>query len=122
MNRRLFLRNAAILAAGAVAADQLDLLDRIGWQRTLFPGADFGRKVLPPGEYIAQVLSVDLETSGRIVMTMQYGSAQRGSSRLFRPMEGPEIVRTEVVMIHDAHLPSVGDLIRTSLSQKRKLG
>jgi hypothetical protein len=38
MNRRDFLRRAALIAAGAVAADQLDLIERLGWRRKLFPG------------------------------------------------------------------------------------
>lgn len=38
MNRRDFLRRSALIAAGAVAADQLELLDRLGWVRRFFPG------------------------------------------------------------------------------------
>jgi hypothetical protein len=38
MNRRDFLRRASLVAAGAVAADQLDLIERLGWRRKLFPG------------------------------------------------------------------------------------
>lgn len=45
MNRRLFLRNAAILAAGVVAADQLALLDRLE-PRRLFPA--WGNTNIPP--------------------------------------------------------------------------
>ncbi len=40
MDRRLFLRNSALIAAGAVALDQLEILDRLNWKRTLHPGAD----------------------------------------------------------------------------------
>lgn len=32
MDRRQFLRNASMLAAGVVAADQLDVLDRLLWE------------------------------------------------------------------------------------------
>ena len=39
ITRREWLRRAALLASGAVAADQLDLLDRLGWTRTMFPSA-----------------------------------------------------------------------------------
>lgn len=42
MNRRDFLRNAAIIAAGAIAADQLELLERLAPRRLYWPGADFG--------------------------------------------------------------------------------
>lgn len=40
MNRREFLRRSAIIAAGVIAADQLELLERLS-PRRLFPGADF---------------------------------------------------------------------------------
>jgi hypothetical protein len=38
MDRRAFLRRASLVAAGTVAADQLDILDRLGCVRSLFPG------------------------------------------------------------------------------------
>lgn len=41
MNRREFLRNAAIIAAGTIAVDQLELLERLAPRRLLFNGADF---------------------------------------------------------------------------------
>lgn len=37
MNRRTFLRRASLVAAGAIAVDQLDLVERIGWVRKTFP-------------------------------------------------------------------------------------
>lgn len=40
MNRRDFLRRAAIVATGAVAADQLDLLERLTWRRRHFASVD----------------------------------------------------------------------------------
>ena len=43
MDRRSFLRRAALVAAGAVAGDQLEVLDRLTHRRRVFPGADFGR-------------------------------------------------------------------------------
>jgi hypothetical protein len=45
MDRRRFLRNGLLVAGGAIAADQLELADRLGWTRRLFPGADVGRPV-----------------------------------------------------------------------------
>jgi len=39
MQRREWLRRAALLAMGTVAADQLEILDRLGWSRTMFPSA-----------------------------------------------------------------------------------
>lgn len=38
MNRRLFLRHAALLTASVVAADQMDIVERLGWTRRLFAG------------------------------------------------------------------------------------
>ena len=40
MNRRDFLRRSALVAAGAVAGDQLELLERVG--RRFFPGFGAG--------------------------------------------------------------------------------
>lgn len=37
MDRRLFLRNAALLAAGVIAADQVEIVERLAHQRRLFP-------------------------------------------------------------------------------------
>lgn len=42
MNRRDFLRRSALVAAGAIAADQLDLVERLGWKRRLFAGFGLG--------------------------------------------------------------------------------
>lgn len=41
MDRRTFLRNSAILAAGVVAVDQLELLERLAPRRLYWPGASF---------------------------------------------------------------------------------
>lgn len=43
MDRRAFLRNSALITSGVVAADQLELLDRLGWVRRFFPSAAIGR-------------------------------------------------------------------------------
>ena len=40
MNRRDFLRQAAIVATGAIAADQLELLDRLTHRRKYFSSVD----------------------------------------------------------------------------------
>ena len=42
MNRRDWLKRTALLAAGTIAADQLELLDRLGWTRTVFPSISLG--------------------------------------------------------------------------------
>lgn len=38
MDRRDFFRRSAVLAAGVVAADQLELVERLGWKRRFFAG------------------------------------------------------------------------------------
>ena len=43
MNRRDWLRGAALLTAGVVAADQLELVERLGWKRRFFAGADWNQ-------------------------------------------------------------------------------
>jgi len=44
MNRRDFLRRSAVVATGAVAADQLEILEKLGgWARKFFPGFGSGR-------------------------------------------------------------------------------
>lgn len=40
MNRREFLHRASMLAALGIAAEDLDLIERLGWKRTLFPSVD----------------------------------------------------------------------------------
>ena len=50
MDRRQFLQRSAILAAGAIAADQLELIERLGWRRTIFP-AGAGTRVFILGPY-----------------------------------------------------------------------
>jgi hypothetical protein len=41
MDRRDFLRRASLVAAGLVAADQLELLERLMFKRRLWPGHSF---------------------------------------------------------------------------------
>lgn len=38
MNRREFARRAALIVAGVAAADQLELVEKLGWKRRFFPG------------------------------------------------------------------------------------
>ena len=39
MNRREWLKKAALIAASGIAADQLEILEHLSWTRTLFPSA-----------------------------------------------------------------------------------
>lgn len=91
MDRRLFLRRASLIAAGIVAADQLDLLDRLSWSRTMFPS---GTIVSAPG---ASITDADLSAllkgvyegmRGQIVpmITPLYGSLRQSAPvSLFDP-------------------------------------
>lgn len=53
MNRRDFLRRSAVVAGGLIGADQLEILERIGWRRTLFPGVSFGPRFYDGDMWIA---------------------------------------------------------------------
>lgn len=80
MNRRDFLRRAALVAAGAVAADQLELLDRLGWVRRLFSGwrapAPFGG--MTSGEYIASgAWSASVSAGGPLTLATLKDCARR---------------------------------------------
>ena len=46
LTRRQFLRNSALIAAGVIAADQLEILDRLA-PRRLWAGADFAARRIP---------------------------------------------------------------------------
>lgn len=60
LSRREFLRRSALIAAGAVAADQLELLDRLGWVRRFFPawGAPARDVVLTTAQWDALLMEV----------------------------------------------------------------
>lgn len=71
MNRRDFLQRAGLIAAGVVAADQLDLLDRLGWKRKLFPGwrAGTGLTITPQGPSVltGEPIVEVLDQYGRVI-------------------------------------------------------
>lgn len=46
MDRRQFLRNSSLIAVGVIAADQLEILERLTWKRTIFPSAAVSKDVL----------------------------------------------------------------------------
>lgn len=50
MDRRLFLRNCALLAAGTVAVDQLELLERLNHKK-VWTGATFGKPMVTLRSY-----------------------------------------------------------------------
>ena len=47
MDRRAWLKRMGLMAAAGVAADQLELLDRLNWKRTLFQSAPIGGQITP---------------------------------------------------------------------------
>jgi hypothetical protein len=68
MNRREWFKKAAILATGAVAANQLELLDRLGWKRTLFPSAAIPTlHEFKLGFYVSREMIEDSEFYARIM-------------------------------------------------------
>lgn len=67
MNRRDFVRRSAILAAGVVAADQLELVERLGWTRRLFPSCDVSPGVAACGLFLATKRSVVIAKGGQRV-------------------------------------------------------
>lgn len=72
MHRRDFLRRASLLAAGVVAADQLDLVERLGWRRRFFSGWS------PSDGYITyrnlRLTGIDyhVDPSGRTTITLHF--------------------------------------------------
>jgi hypothetical protein len=56
VNRRDWLRRATALVAAGVAADQLDIIERLSWTRSLFPSADVGRSVTSGGFFERVIL------------------------------------------------------------------
>ena len=68
MQRREFFRRSAIVAAGVVAADQLDLLGRLGWVRKFFAGAD-----LTPRRFTHARYALGFRVSHEMVNADAYG-------------------------------------------------
>lgn len=87
MDRRAFLRNAAVVTAGVVAADQLELVERLGWSRRFFPGWSPARnedwrlvETTPFDEFDHAVLTVS--TGGYV--TIEYHHKDGLSTRRYR--------------------------------------
>jgi hypothetical protein len=84
VNRREFLRRAAVVAAGSVAVDQLELLDRLGWKRTLFASAPLQPRTFQVGwqhtfEIVDAPKSVIVEQPyGIVTHTDMHGPVWRG--------------------------------------------
>lgn len=106
MDRRQFLRNAAILMAGAVAADQLDLVDKlrgramVGWTRALEPKAGqqlwTGDLVYLDGEYAYAVPAGmefgDLGAISRANFRQIMGALFQEDSLMLPPLENPSLL------------------------------
>ena len=75
MNRREWLRGAALISAGVVAADQLDLLDRLGWTRRFFAGANFDEVTIKLTQYNARFMMDGREVRFPLDLTKGYGVA-----------------------------------------------
>jgi hypothetical protein len=64
MDRRTFLRRSAIVATGAVAADEIELLEKLGdWTRRFFPSAAFVPDASPFGYSVMEMAAIYQRTS-----------------------------------------------------------
>lgn len=86
MNRREWLKRASLVAAGTVAADQLELLDRLGWVRRLFPSAAVKPAVFPlcPRPFVYKTFDLGFTISREMVEDdLMYGQAVEQMQRQF---------------------------------------
>jgi hypothetical protein len=100
VNRREWMRNAALLAAGVVAADQLEIVERLGWKRRLFPGWS------PPARRGTYRLVMTLEANDPAVRLLRDGF---DNERTFTVEDGTgEWRSTKVVLCRDDISPGTG--------------
>ena len=64
MDRRKFLRNASLIAAGVVAADQLEILERLTWKRRLFVNPGFSKEYAMGFQVTQTMIDDDLYGAG----------------------------------------------------------
>lgn len=112
MDRRAFLRGASLITAGIVAADQLALLEKLTWTRTMFPSAEI---VAAPGLPITQseldallkqaYSEVRLGLANSITPIIDAALIRRGPKSLFTPEWGGNNLYWDVVVQRDSHCP-----------------
>jgi hypothetical protein len=98
MSRRAFLTRSAILAAGVVAVDQLELVDRLGWTRRFFPSAP---------------MHLTLWGDGIHDDTQAFGAYRGRQSGLLRARRATDPQRTP-----GRYLPAAGRLVSLPLSAR----
>jgi hypothetical protein len=86
MDRRDFLRRASLVAAGLIAADQLELLERLTFKRRLWPGHSFAD---PEGGLLQVVdkngaVLVEYNFHGDVPWNRQSGLSHRRGGPSFR--------------------------------------
>lgn len=84
MQRREFLRRVGLIAAGAVAADQLDVLDRLGWKRRFFPSASLNVEHYAVGFRISATMQQDGVYGAGIQRLMEEFQRECGAVRVGR--------------------------------------
>lgn len=120
MNRREWLHNASLAAAGWVAADQLELLERLTWKRSLWPGQTwvhpdggviqfFSGPVNEPGVLLAEIsvpewskwTTAKAEVRAAGVIRRVEGRAQDGIGRFTSEFggEGHYVIPGQVVKV-----------------------
>jgi hypothetical protein len=92
MNRRDFLRRSALIAAGAVAADQLELIERLGWRRKFFAGwTPQPNTVGTKGLYRITSIESGFPVNGLSTITFGMGGAGRQGDVSFDAQWQPDI-------------------------------
>lgn len=89
MDRRDFLAKCALIAAGSIAADQLDILDRLFWRRKSFPSAALVRpvtatEVLARIEEVNKSCSLGFRVSQEMIEDDLYGASMIEAMKDYR--------------------------------------
>lgn len=79
MNRRDFLRRAAVVAAGAIAADQLELLERLSHAKIFTTGGYAPTEIIAT-PWVARVVDVDCK---RGIITVESQPFVRDSGLIY---------------------------------------
>lgn len=91
MNRRDFLKRLGLVAAGVAAADQLEIIERLGWKRRFFqgftPAPQFVHKEFALGFMITrEMLEDDIYGSFReLAKTMNVRESFMDNTLIFTP-------------------------------------
>lgn len=82
MNRREFFRRSSLIAAGVIAADQLELLEKLAHSK-VFQGADFAPPIILDPKYGPLVTLANLdEATKRVYRSPDFYVPERFVSRV----------------------------------------